>query len=285
MRAFGLLLLVLASPALAQQSTKPEKTAIDVSLEHIDDYVVRLQVKDRAVGTGFVVSFPPNKYIVTAHHVVDACAKDEAGCVVAFSSWYSVDGKERWLDGQSADGVAEQFDERISTVVRAFNDDWDIAILQVTTDLFDHPHAPVVNSTRTKFKLTEPVYLYGKPYKVRGKYPGVLRSGVVGGYFDYEDQSRLLLDIRTTGGDSGSPVLHAGSGRIIGVAVGNIIQGRRAEVTLRVETSNELRDYDLSEEVSGICSVVPLFYVYELAKQSNLWGQQPTPSDGSAPHE
>lgn len=291
---FLLVILVAGTPSAQDPQQASPTIPIETTLAAIDDYVVRLQLKDGSGGTGFVVRFPPNNYIITAEHVINGCATDEPECVFSISSWYTLQGKKRWLDEKLAidrakleagemtsaefktlaDEAATHFDERIPCVVKARDENWDVAILQVVTDIPGHPFAPGVSPIRSKFKLTDSVYLYGKPYLVRGKYPGVLRSGVVGGYFDFGDQSRLLLDIRTTQGDSGAPVVHVDTGRIIGIAVGSIVKERKTDVTLRVETGSHVRTYDLSDEVSGICSVVPYFYVNAVATRAGLWPSQ-----------
>lgn len=181
-------------------------------------------------GSGVIVD--PDGYFITASHVVEQCrkfntaqAKKGINLRMAISSCLPKNGGLTFITNSVRAHVplGIELDEAEGIV------DFDVAIGICVEKENNHPYLEI--GTRTKYSITEEILMCGYPGGLRSlnpmgdlltmRYSPVLQHGKISALTpadNAEIHHVMITDIIGTGGSSGSPLIDASDGKIVGIA-------------------------------------------------------------------
>jgi hypothetical protein len=182
---------IAQGPLPTLQNALPIESA-DPALQNFARSVVRIELAEGAVGTGFFIS---PRLIMTNHHVVPSsrCTKSICRGVTAIRGFYP-------------NGENEVF---FQLKPRAFNKTLDFMILEVVDRAAPVEGLALATAQEITSLESEPLAVLGHPLAAP------LRMSPA--KFLVQDDSHLVIDSAVFHGNSGGPLVHAASGKVLGL--------------------------------------------------------------------
>ncbi len=198
----------------------------------LEDWTLRpLENPLRVEGSGFLIR--PNT-VMTNQHVLEQVVREAGIRAIPDSQFFvSFIAPSRARIG-TLRMIRRTFSVELGEV--------DVALLEIRSDPVDHfddivPLQPAESST---VEVSEEVFVCGYPYgnmllepeSRPHRFGPVVQQGYVSGVAPFagiDTPSEILLDVRTAGGMSGSPVIRSGTGEVIGIHYEAIVD--RTEIT------------------------------------------------------